>query len=399
MLNLSELLTWNGLQKWLKTVNESYNNKTISEIAGLILNEVKDYKISEKAIYKVFFKNFNLYIQTVKNENKLKLALFEYKDNTLKMIGIVEKDNKQINPSTVTSARKYPVMVWNIPTSSYVYGQEINTASMMTAYEKYNIPGNIIYNFDSLGGVTTPEVGTYNIETTFIPVDYVTYSNGRKYKTLTVKKIIPQVTWSLENPTYINFDDTFSSSSYMTATSNVDGEFEYDFGGLEDGTLTETKDYVVKAIFTPEDLDHNEVVEKSIVFKVRKYPELDVEVGTYTIDVDNTWDGKFTVPVGYYESGSDDSGSVNNDSGSTTGRTAIATYDSNSVAGTFKYYPEEGTVYEFSNFDPSDIQEQYIMYVTASFEPSDTGSYASVSTVIEDEININNTEPEVTEAK
>ena len=399
MLNLSELLTWEGLQKWLKTVKESYNNKTIAEIAGLILNEVKDYKISEKAIYKTFYKNFNLYIQTVKNENKLKLALFEYKDNNLKMIGIVEKENKQINPNTITNTRKDPVIVWNFATRSYFYGQEINTASMMNAYEKYNVPGNIIYNFNTLGGVNTPEIGVYNIDATFIPVDYVTYNNGRNQKSLVVRKIVPQITWSLMNPTYVNYDNSFNTSSYETATSNELGNFEYDFGGLQNGILTTTGDYTVTATFIPTDLAHYETVKKSITFKVRKYPTLAVSTGSYSLEVDDTFDGKFTVPVGYYESGSDDSGSVDPDSGSVTGRTATATYDSNSVAGTFTYLPKEGTVYEFDGFDPSDIQDQYIMYVTASFEPQDTASFAPVSTEVNDKINITVIQSENSEAK
>lgn len=381
MQNITDLLTLEGLTDWLKTVNESYRNKTIAELAGLILSEVEDYKISENPQYNVFFKNFNVYIQTVKNENKFKLALFEYKNNTLKMIGIVEKE-KQNKPSTFTNTKKTPYIEWKIKTS-YVYGEEIIPGALKTAKVENCGFGNIIYNFSSLNDQTTPSVGAYDISVVFLPDDYVTYSNGRESRTLFVTKITPKITWELDNPKYINFDATFNSSSYMTATSNVEGEFEYNFDGLEDGTLTETKDYTVTVTFNPIDKDIYNTVTKSIIFKVRKFPELSVDSGSYTLDVDDSFDGKFTIPIGYYESGS------NNESGSTTGRNATATYDSNSVAGTFIYYPKEGTVYEFSNFDPEDIQEQYEMQVTASFNPSDTGSYAPVSTVISDTIIIN----------
>jgi MBG domain (YGX type)/Calx-beta domain/PKD domain len=224
-----------------------------------------------------------------------------------------------------------PTLTWSTP-AAITYGTALSALQLGASA---SIEGTFAYN--PTNG-TVLNAGTHSLSAQFTPRDTTNYNSTATNVLLTVLQSVPSLAWSnLADIVYL----TPLGTNQLNANANVPGSFAYNLGA---GTVLAAGTYTLSVTFTP--IDTNNYTSAS-----RNNP-ITVHKATPVITWVNPAPIVYPTPLGAAQLNA----SATNSAG-------------NTVAGSFGYNPNNGTV-----LLPGNGQS-----LSVTFTPSDTANYNSAS--------------------
>jgi hypothetical protein len=223
----------------------------------------------------------------------------------------------------LTVSKATPVITWKTPASIF-YGTALSSTQLNATSAT---PGSFTY---SPAAASIPSAGVDTLSVTFTPTDSRDYATVSQTVNLTVKTVVPTLTWS--SPAAITYG-TALSSTQLNATASVPGTFSYSPAA---GAVLTAGKQPLSVTFTPTDAKDYTSATRAVSVNVTQVTPV------------VTWAAPASISYG----------------------TALSSAQLNataSVPGTFTYTPAAGTVLTAGT-----------QKLTAVFTPTDTTDYASV---------------------
>lgn len=220
-----------------------------------------------------------------------------------------------------------PTLQWNLP-AVFSYGRKLAEWPITTS-----ITGMISCSLpiDSL-----LPVGQYTQVVNFVPDDTANYTSVLDTVLFTIEKAIPTLKWN--NPAPIVYGTPLSAAQLNATCEDVQGTISY---SVKIDSVLSAGQHQMVATFTPEDTINYTVVEKSVVLEVLKaVPVINISLPDSIIE-----------------------GTV---------LTSALINATASIAGTFSYDPDTGTVLSAGTH-----------LITIIFVPADTANYMTVTSEAE----------------
>jgi hypothetical protein len=229
---------------------------------------------------------------------------------------------------TLTVGNAAPSVTWATP-SAITYGTALSATQLNASS---TVAGTFVY---TPAAGTVLKAGVQTLSVTFTPTDTADYSSVTQTVTLTVNQAAPSITWP--TPSAIT-TGTPLSAKQLDATSTVAGTFVYTPAA---GTVPKAGAQTLSATFTPTDTTDYSSVTQTVTLTVAKArPSI-------------TWATPSAIAYG-------------------TALSATQLDASSTVAGTFVYTPEAGTV-----------PKAGAQTLSVTFTPTDTTDYiTSTATVL-----------------
>ena len=225
----------------------------------------------------------------------------------------------------VTVAKATPTISVAPTASAIVYGQTLAASTLSGG------SASTAGTFAFTNASTAPSAGTVGYEVTFTPSNSSSYNTATTTVNVTVNKATPTITWA--TPSAITYG-TALSATQLNASGSMAGSFVY---SPASGTTSSAGTQTLSATFTPTDTANYNTATGTVSLVVSK--------ATPTI----TWATPSAITYG-------------------TALSATQLNASGSVAGSFVYSPASGTILAVGA--PT---------LTASFTPTDTSNYATVT--------------------
>ena len=273
------------------------------------------------------------------------------------VVTIIDADYQGTTTQSLVIAKATPSITWGSP-GSITYGTALSDTQLNASS---SVNGSFTYSAPSATPATgvVLNAGLHTLTASFTPTDAANYNSASKSVSITVNKATPVITWA--TPDAISYGSALSGTQ-LNASADVDGDFVYSVPGATpaSGVVLPAGQNTLTASFTPTDTANYETTSLSVSIMVNERVKATPSI---------TWANPDPITYGTALSG--------DQLNATTGVTGSFVYSVPTAT------PAAGVVLGAG-----------LHTVTAVFTPTDSSSYATVTSTVT--ITVNKANPVIT---